>query len=318
MENGIFVISLDYELMWGGIEIWSEDGYGQSNIANVPEVIKRLTDLFAKYQVKATFATVGMIMQKDLQDAKNAVPADTPSYNNKSLSPYGEYMNHVSNSNLYFAPDTVSLLKSDRNVEIGTHTYCHYYCWEEGQDIKQFENDIMMAKDVAEKNSIVLKSIVFPRNQVSSDYLDVCKRHGIKIYRGNALKYFDTPKRTLDNYRQKICRLLDAYFNIAGATSYSLDAIHEGDMLNIRASRFLRPYSHSLRHFESLRLKRIKNELSYAAKHNEIYHLWFHPHNFGANMEQNLRLFESILEHYAQCRDKYGMKSMTMGDFENI
>ena len=76
-------------------------------------------------------------------------------------------------------------------------------------------------------------------------------------------------------------------------------------MLNVCASRMLRPYSPKLSFLEGLRLKRIKKEMTYAAKKGEMYHLWWHPHNFGANMEENLRFLESILQTYKSCNEKY-------------
>ena len=318
IEKGAFVVSLDYELMWGGLDIWSEEDYGKSNIAHVAEVIQRLIALFEQYHVKATFATVGLIMHKSKTDAQESIPKEVPSYDNNKLFPYGKYLDGISDNNLYFAPNTITLLKASNKIEIGTQTYSHYYCWEKGQTIKQFECDIKKAIELAKRNNINLKSIVFPRNQVSAEYLNICKQYGINIYRGNALKYFSEPKNRIENYKNKICRLLDAYINISGRTSFKFAEIKEGDMLNVRASRILRPYSNILRHFESQRLKRIKNEITYAAKNKEIYHLWFHPHNFGCNMDQNILFLEEILKHYSLCRDKYEMMSMTMSDFENI
>ena len=66
--------------------------------------------------------------------------------------------------------------------------------------------------------------------------------------------------------------------------------------------------------FEPLRIRRIKKEIQYAAKHNEFYHLWWHPHNFGVNLEKNLLILEELLKCYAMCKDKYGMKSLTMNE----
>lgn len=306
------VISLDFELMWGNIESWTTEGYGTSHVSHVREVITRLLALFEQYQVKATFATVGFIMQKK-EDVKT--PLRIPTYQNKVLSPYGDFISSIApqKEHLYFATDIIEKLKSSQNVEIGTHTYCHYYCLEKGQTVEQFDADMEMAVAVAKESGIVLKSIVFPRNQVSDDYLSVCRRHGITSYRGNARKYFNTPKNTLEAYKNKVCRLLDAYLNIGGNTSYQLE---KGDkpIRNIPASRFLRPYSRLLFFLEGLRFRRIRKEMEYAAKHGEVYHLWWHPHNFGANIDKNLIFLERILKTYQELHNQYGMMSMTMGE----
>ena len=108
MGKGILVISLDFELMWGNIESWTVDGYGKTNVSHVREVVERLLLLFEKYQVKATFATVGLLMQKDCQTVKMMLPRIAPSYNNIRLSPYeNNFLNQINetNSELFFAKD---------------------------------------------------------------------------------------------------------------------------------------------------------------------------------------------------------------------
>lgn len=311
-ECGCLVISLDFELMWGNIESWTVEGYGQTNIIHVRDVIDRMLAMFERYQVKATFATVGLIMQE--QDG-DLLPQILPSYHNSSLSPYGGYMENIGKGNieLYFAQGIIEKLKASPCVEIGTHTYCHYYCWEEGQTKDQFEADIQKAVEVATKHDIQLRSIVFPRNQVPLDYLGICKSHGIICYRGNALKFFNTPKSVFDQYKNRICRLADAYINIGGNTSYKIRYGKDG-ILNIPASRFLRPYSRRLAFMEGLRFRRIKKEMEYAARHDEVYHLWWHPHNFGANINENFAFLEKILATYQHLHKQYGMRSITMGE----
>lgn len=52
--------------------------------------------------------------------------------------------------------------------------------------------------------------------------------------------------------------------------------------------------------------------MTHAAKKNLVYHLWWHPHNFGRNTERNIKMLDSILEHYAYLNKKYGFGSITM------
>ena len=314
MNNGYFVISLDFELMWGNIESWTIGGYGSTHVVHVREVIERLLTLFERYQVRATFATVGLIMQQSHHDISGLLPDKIPSYKNPQLSPYENHSIECrQHPKMYFAPDVIERLKKSPAIEIGTHTYGHYYCWEEGQTKEQFEADIQKAVDVAFKNGIQLKSIVFPRNQVSEDYLEICKKHGIVCYRGNAQKYFDHTSSLYINMKNRICRLLDAYLNIGGNTSYTFKDKNT-IIQNIPASRFLRPYTTKLAFIDGLRLKRIINELEYAAIHREIYHLWWHPHNFGQNIDKNIAFLEKILQKYHSLHERYQMQSMSMSD----
>lgn len=317
-NNGTFVISLDFELLWGGLDIWSPDNYGQSHVRQVPEVIERLVALFERYDVKATVATVGFLMLDAIDDLKRHLPTATPSYNNENLRPYNGFTERIKSEDkaLYFAPDLVELLKKSPNVEIGTHTFCHYYCREPGQTLEQFDADMEMAKKVGEEKGIILGSIVFPRNQVSDEYLAICAKHGIKTYRGNAKKYFNHTNNRFRNLYNKVSRLLDAYVNWGGNTSVHYSEINLNTVpMNVPASRMLRPYMRKLRWLEGLRLRRIKNEMKYAAMHHELYHLWWHPHNYGADMDENFTFLEEVLKYYKGCHTDYGMESMTMKEF---
>lgn len=318
MNKGSLVISLDFELIWGAIDLWTPEGYGQSHILQVREVVKRLIMLFEKYEVRATFATVGLLMLRDVNDIKQHMPSITPTYSNEALRPYGVYLNYVEKQNphLFFAPELVELLKRSSNIEIGTHTFSHYYCWEPGQTSEQFDADIAMMEKVAEENGLKFESIVFPKNQVSENYLAICTKYGIMTYRGNAKKYFNETQNRWKELYYKIARLLDAYVNWGGNTSHSYASLQKDTLpMNVPASRMLRPYMRCLRFLEGMRLRRIKKEMKYAAEHHELYHLWWHPHNFGADMDENFAFLEKVLRYYKECHAEYGMESMTMNEF---
>lgn len=314
MNNGALIISLDFEMTWGGVGVWDNSKYKETHVANVRDVVVRLLDIFKRNDIHATFATVGLLMLEDKSSAKGNIPSYKPSYINYSLSPFeNKYIEKINDEKLYFAPDLIDLLKKYDNVEIGTHTFSHYYCWEKGQTIKQFEADIEKSIEVASANGIELRSIVFPRNQVSKEYLEVCKKYGITSYRGNAIRFYNKTSNPIKNFFNKIGRFLDSYFSVGYKTTYKISDIdNRQSPLNLRASRFLRPYSNSLHFLESLKIKRICREIEYAAKHNEIYHLWWHPHNFGNDVENNLKALQTIISCFAKCREKYEMQSYTM------
>lgn len=315
INHGSFVISLDYELMWGMFDVVSKDGYGKTNVENVPQVIYRLVDLFQKYDVHATFATVGMLMYNNKQELVADMPIVRPSYDIPERSAYNGTIGDIKEYEelLFFQLPVVESLKLSNVIEVGTHTYCHYYCWEKGQTIEQFDADIKKAVEVANHNGIELKSIIFPRNQVSPEHLKVCSKYGITSYRGNALKYFNEPMSKAEAIKNRICRLLDAYINVGGMSTVPYSDIDVNEQpVNLRASRLLRPYIPLLSCFEGLRLKRMKAEMLYAAKKGEMYHIWWHPHNFGLYMEQNLAFLEELLKCYKDCHLRYGMQSYTM------
>ena len=316
-NNGCLVISLDFEMMWGCHDWASIDGYGKTNISHVREVIQRLIQLFDTYDIHATVATVGMLMFNDKNELLKSLPKNIPSYENTVMSPYKPgFLDSISEENeyLFFASDIIDSLKSKPGIEIGTHTFSHYYCWEKGQTLQQFDEDIKNAVEAANQRCLFLESIVFPKNNVSEDYLTVAAKYGIRTYRGNPKHFYNSPKNTLLSLWQRAMRLLDIYFPLVKNT-YSYDVIESTTgVVNIGASRFLRPYNHNLRWFERFKVARIKKEMRYAARNHEVYHLWWHPHNFGNNLEENLKILEDILRNYSLCSKKYGMMSMSMSE----
>lgn len=313
-DKGVFVISLDFELFWGVWDVTTKENYG-NNILGVKEVIPTLINLFAQYDFKVTFATVGFLFAKNKNELLSFVPAIKPSYSNEAYNVYSKEIASIGNDEIvdpyHFGYTLLEQIKQSAN-EIGTHTFCHYYCLEKGQNAREFDADIKAAKKIAEANNIILTSIVFPRNQINEEYLSVLSNNGISVYRGNPQSWIYKPRKfKAEILFIRLCRLLDTYLPISGNNSYSINK--EGGLpINIPASRFLKPYNYNLATFEKLKLKRIMNEMSHAAKNNELYHLWWHPHNFGVNLEKNIKNLTVLLDHYKLLNKKYGFTNLTM------
>jgi hypothetical protein len=84
-----------------------------------------------------------------------------------------------------------------------------------------------------------------------------------------------------------------------------------GGLVDVPASRFLRPVSGNAS-LERLRLWRITAAMETAARRRRLFHLWWHPHNFGVDLQENLAFLRKILDHFRSLQDRYGMRSMTM------
>ena len=313
-KKGHFVISLDFELMWGVWDVTTKEKYGD-NITGVQKVIPRLISLFAEYDIKATFATVGFLFAKDKEELLQFNPEIFPTYNNESYDVYKKEVpgtgNNEKDDPYHFGHSLLEQLKNTPH-EIGTHTYSHYYCLEEGQTAEQFTADISAAKKIAEKNGIHLESFVFPRNQVNEEYLDLLFANNITVYRGNPTGWIYKPRRfTAEVPFIRFCRLLDTYIRVSGYNTHIIKK-EMNQPVNIPASRFLKPYVPGLNWLEKLRMRRIKKEMTMAAQKNELYHLWWHPHNFGVNLEENIDFLTTLLKHYTMLNKKYGFTSLTM------
>lgn len=318
MKNGKFVISLDFELMWGVRDKKDKTNYGD-NILGVHKVIPKLLETFRKHEIKATFSTVGLLFFETKQELLANIPKIKPLYDETNLSPYNGHFDILDNdfkSDLYhFAPILIKEIQKYPEQEIGTHTFSHYYCLEQGQTIETFKEDIKSAISIAEKYNIDLTSLVFPRNQFNDDYLKICLELGIFCYRGNEQSWLYKAKNGAEESTlRRAIRLLDAYINISGHNCYSDHFLKSKMPIDIPSSRFLRPFSRKLKFLDGLRLRRIKSGMTYAAKNNLTYHLWWHPHNFGINQNENFAFLEKILQHYNELSQKFDFQSITMSN----
>ena len=67
MDKGTLLISLDFELFWGVLDCHTYDSYGK-NVLGGRNAIPKLLELFKKYGVHATWATVGMMFADNVED----------------------------------------------------------------------------------------------------------------------------------------------------------------------------------------------------------------------------------------------------------
>ncbi|MEO7309807.1 MAG: polysaccharide deacetylase family protein [Chitinophagaceae bacterium] len=322
ITNGKFLISLDFELLWGVRDrITKNDKYSE-NIKGVHLVIPKLLNIFSKYNIKATFSVVGFLFFKNKTELLGNIPKKIPNYSNLKYSPYLGHFDSVGEDYLddlvHFAPQLINEIKKHPEQEIGSHTFSHYYCLEDGQTINDFYADMEMAIEVAKKDNINITSLVFPRNQFNDQYLKVCRNLGIICYRGNEHSWLYKAKNgEQENKFRRALRLVDAYINISGHNCYNEKNIKGKFPIDLASSRFLRPFSNTLKILDRLRLNRILTGMTYAAKNNLIYHLWWHPHNFGINQSRNFAFLEKIMNHYADLNKKHNFQSITMSQLAN-
>jgi peptidoglycan/xylan/chitin deacetylase (PgdA/CDA1 family) len=290
------------------------------NILAVPKVIPALLKVFTEFNIHATFATVGLLFAADKKELLAYSPELKPEYENLDSSPYtNEFAllgENEETDSLHYADSLVRMIQNTPDQEIGSHTFCHYYCLEAGQTVRAFEADMKAAVAIAKRKGITLKSLVFPRNQFNGEYLNVLKELGFTSFRGNELSWLYAAKSWKSQSTWKrMGRLLDSYMNVSGHNIYKWEDLKKSAPLyNIPASRFLRPYNPMLSKLEDLRLKRILNDMTEAAKTGCVYHLWWHPHNFGAHTEQNIQFLRAILVHYQKLQQQYSFESLTMSE----
>jgi peptidoglycan/xylan/chitin deacetylase (PgdA/CDA1 family) len=313
-EYGAFVISLDFELHWGVRDHATVDGPYRANLLGARVAVEEMLRLFADYGVHGTWAVVGFLFARNRDELRASWPAERPTYLDRSLDPYVEPVGEgESDDPLHYAPSLIQLIQDSDGQELATHTYSHYYCKAPGQLASAFAADLSSARAIAGRSGVALRSIVFPRNQHNPSYDEVLCRADIRTYRGYAKTWMYRENGSLQGFA-RAARLIDAYVPLNDG-SVGWDEIVQPNGLNdVAASMFLRPVRKRASLLSRMRLRRIQRLITRAAQRRRIAHLWWHPHNFGVQTEENVAFLREILETYRKCAKLYGMKSLTMSE----
>ena len=312
MVEPTLVLSLDFELFWGMQDVRSLDSY-KANILGAREAIPRLLCLLEKHEIHATWATVGFIFAQDAEEALRYAPepAQRPTYTNPARSCYRLFDDRellAKEADCFFAPEIVRKISETPGMEIGAHTFSHFYCCEKGQTTEQFAADMRALRRIAQDKGYDLKSVVLPRNNSLPEYTGVLSELGFTSFRDLENNWiYDKIKPVL---LMRMLNLMDVYLPLTGQGGYTPKK--EQGIWNLMGSRMYKPFFRPLFFMEKLKLHRIKRQMLHAAKHGLVFHLWWHPHNIGARTDWHLAQLEEIFSYYDTLRKQYGMRSMNM------
>src|ERR1700742_1398624 len=128
MENrkGTFVVSLDFELFWGLTDKFTLAEYAD-RLDGERKVIPRILELFDRYGIHATWATVGMMAFEKKEELMAALPAVQPQYANPRLSAYAylktaDVGEDEARDPYHFGASLIREVRKHPNQEIGSHT----------------------------------------------------------------------------------------------------------------------------------------------------------------------------------------------------
>ena len=310
--NGTFMVSLDFELFWGMLDVCPLEQY-QDNVLGGKKAIPQLLQLFEKYGIHATWATVGFLFADNYEELAPFLPEKHPGYIKPELDGYAWFDKIGQNEKTapcFYAPGLLKKIAATPGQEIGSHSFCHYYCREAGQTVEEFEADMRSAKSIAESKGYHVTSVILPRNQCEPEYTEVLRKVGFTAYRDEENDWIHEKIKFRPLLRA--LRLLDVYFPLTGQGGYEPKC--ENGIWNLVGSRMYKPIFPKLAFLEGMKLRRIKKQMLHAAKNGLTFHLWWHPHNIGVRTEQHLQQLEEIFRYYRQLQKTYGMQSLNMGE----
>ena len=183
--GGTLIVSLDFELFWGMLEVTALENY-QDNVLGGKKAIPKLLQLFEKYGIHATWATVGFLFADNYEELSEFFPKLRPGYANPDLDGYAWFDKigkDEETAPCFYAPGLLQKIAATPGQEIGSHSFCHYYCREAGQTVEEFEADMRAARAIAESKGYDVRSVILPRNQCEPEYTEVLRKVGFTAYR---------------------------------------------------------------------------------------------------------------------------------------
>lgn len=283
LEKGAFCISIDLEAAWG---VWDKltPQYLSKCLELERMIVDRVLAIFDRYDVSATWAIVGHLLEK----RADGVAAEQPAW---------------------YAPDMIEAIRSARTKqEIGSHSFAHIYFSENTSE--QAWSDLDAARAIHERHGLEFTSFVFPRNMVG--HLPLLARAGIRVFRGiDHGWHMAAPGR---HPVARILHLLDTMIPLAPAVVRPV--IHPGGLVELPGSMLLmgRNGLRKLVRPAVLELK-AKRGLRAAASDKSVFHLWFHPTNFYYDSERQFATLETIVREAVRLRDTHSLDIVPMRTF---
>ncbi|WP_336001807.1 hypothetical protein [Halorientalis halophila] len=305
---GVVTISLDTEFAWGCFDtvgvVAHERAYTRTR-----EVVDRLCNLFAKYEIPATWALVAHLL--DDCSATAQVHADM-------IDPQFEWVGDWKaalpcqtgvDRDLWYAPDVLETIQGcSTDQEIGLHGYSHMVLDENECNRDAAEREIESALSVAREAGLSPDSFVYPRNRVG--YRSVLADNGIETYRSPDLQWYERAR--LPTAVRKGLRF---------ATEFRMATPPVGaprpidGLVAVPGSQVFRPYHGGWQYTpDRSQVTRAKKGIDRAAETGEIFHLWFHPFNLALESDRLLTALEDVLTYAASERAAERIEVLPLGE----
>ncbi len=312
LERGVFVISLDFELIWGTLDLFGPEKFRRACELE-RAVVERLLELFVEFELPATWCIQGHLFL-DRCTVENGrkhpeIVRPTHSWCRRDWfehDPCGD----EDSAPIFFARSLVEKIRTcPVPQEIGCHTFSHVIFGDPGCSRATAESEIAACVRIAREMGIELRSFAFPRNQVG--HLDVLRDFEFDCYRGPEATWYETDRcpRILRRLGH-VCDIL-----MASPPPLVLPERTAVGLWNIPGSMIYFPM-HGVRRFVplSLRIKRAVKGLDAAARQRKIFHLWFHPTNLADQTDTMFRGLRAILHHARSLRDRDQLAFLSMGE----
>ena len=124
------------------MESYSELSSYKSNILGIEKSVISTLRVFEKYNIHATWATVGALLCKNLEEFNQYAPLIRPKFHNMKLSSYSYLDKVMKKIDQFFNDKLIDHIASNPNQELACHTFSHLFLKERGVCDQDFESDL--------------------------------------------------------------------------------------------------------------------------------------------------------------------------------
>lgn len=284
MRLGSLCISIDLELAWGVWDKLSDGTLRNCETAERP-IVERLVRLFEDYEISATWAIVGRLLERDQTRSGEA----------------------------WYAPDLVERIRRARvPQDIGSHSYAHPYFGESSVD--RLRDDLLAARRIHDHYGLPFTSFVFPRNQVA--HLDLLRGAGVRVFRSVDHGWHIAVRDRLGTSAGRLANLADKVLPIPPAVVHPID--HDG-LIELPSSMLLLSRSGLRRAvLPATLIAKARLGLERARRQRGVFHLWFHPSNFYHDTNGQLDALTQILRSACDQRGRGQLAIQPMSTFAAV
>lgn len=312
LERGVFTLSLDFELIWGTLDLFGAEAFRRACEVERAVVIGRLLDLLCEYQIPATWCVLGHLLLDRCAPKDGRMHPEIVRPAHRWVR--GDWFAHdrggtEETAPLFFGRRLVEKIRAcPVPQEIGCHSFSHVIFGDGGCSAATAESEVAACVGLAREMGIELRSFAFPRNRVA--HLDVLRRHGFRCYRGPGPRWYERDEDV--GPLGRLAHLWDVL--LAAPPPTVLPERDVSGLWNIPGSMIYFPM-HGVRRWipVSRRVKRALKGLDTAARSRRVFHLWFHPTNLADGLDPMFAGLRAILERAAALRRSGELEVRPMG-----
>jgi peptidoglycan/xylan/chitin deacetylase (PgdA/CDA1 family) len=317
LPRGVFTLSLDFELVWGTLDLFGPEGFGPACEIERGVVVPRLLDLFAEYEIPATWCVLGHLFLDQCKADGGRVHPELPRPTHAwrpgdwyAQDPAGTEATHP----IFYGRSLVEQIRRcPVPQEIGCHSFSHAIFGDAGCSRAVADAEVATCARLARAMGVSLRSFAFPRNRVG--HLDVLREHGFACYRGPGPRWYEQ-----DDEAGPAGRLAHLWDVVRAAEPPTVlpEATASG-LVNIPGSMIYFPM-HGVRRFVPMarRVARAVKGLEAAARRRRVFHLWFHPTNLADRTDAMMDGLRQVFAHAAALRGRGELDVLPMAALAGV